>query len=346
MSEAPFNDRFLRACRRESVEATPVWFMRQAGRSLPEYRELRGETDVLTLTRNPELATEICLQPTRRYDVDAAILFCDIMVPIAGVGVDVRIVQNQGPTLAEPFREDADLERLRPIEPETDVPFVLETIRLVRKELRIPLIGFCGAPFTLASYLVEGKPSRDHVRTKELMHGRPATWGRLMDVLTEMMVAYLRAQVEAGAQAVQIFDSWAGALDPDDYELKVLPWTARIVEGVADLGVPTIHFGVGTGELLHLMTRAGTDVVGVDWRTPLDVAWERIGGDRGIQGNLDPAACLAPWDIVEQKVGDVLRRAGGRPGHVFNLGHGVLPDTDPATLVRIVDLVHQETAHA
>ena len=343
MSQTPFNDRFLRACRREPVDATPVWFMRQAGRSLPEYRELRGDSDVLTMTRNAELAAEVCLQPVRRYDVDAAILFCDIMVPIAGVGVDVRIVQNQGPTLAEPFRTEADLARLRPIEPETDVPFVLETIRLVRKELRIPLIGFCGAPFTLASYLIEGKPTRDHTHTKALMNREPRTWGRLMDALSDMMVTYLRTQVEAGAQALQVFDSWAGALDPGDYERDVLPWTTRIVQGVADLGVPTIHFGVNTGHLLPLMARAGTDVVGVDWRTPLDQAWARIGPDHGIQGNLDPAACLGPWEVVERKARDVLRRAGGQRGHVFNLGHGVLPETDPDTLARLTDLVHQET---
>jgi len=344
VSEAPFNDRFLRACRREPVDATPVWFMRQAGRSLPEYRELRGDADVLTLTRTPELAAEICLQPVRRYDVDAAILFCDIMVPIAGVGVDVRIVQNQGPTLAEPFRTDADLSRLRPIEPEADVPFVMETIRLVRKELRIPLIGFSGAPFTLASYLVEGRPSRDHTNTKALMHREPETWGRLMDALTGMMITYLRAQVEAGVQALQLFDSWAGALDPTDYERHVLPWTTRIVDGVKDLGVPTIHFGVNTGHLLSLMARAETDVVGVDWRTPLDEAWGRIGEQHGIQGNLDPAACLGPWEVVEAKAGDVLRQAGGRTGHIFNLGHGVLPETDPGTLARLTDLVHEETS--
>ena len=317
--------------------------MRQAGRSLPEYRDLRGDTDVLTLTRNPELAAEVCLQPVRRYDVDAAILFCDIMVPIAGIGVDVRIVANQGPTVDEPFRSDDDVARLRAIQPEEDVPFVLETIRLLRKELAVPLIGFAGAPFTVASYLIEGRPSRDHLHTKALMHREPSTWSAIMDALTEMTITYLSSQVDAGVQAIQLFDSWAGTLDPDDYSRSVLPWTRRIFEGVGDLGVPTIHFGVGTGDLLPAMAGAGSDVVGVDWRVPLDVAWDRVGAERGIQGNLDPAACLGPWDLVERKTRDVLRRAGGRPGHVFNLGHGVLPETDPDTLARLADLVHEET---
>jgi uroporphyrinogen decarboxylase len=331
----------LRACRREPVDRTPVWFMRQAGRYLPEYRALRGETDVLTLTRDPEAAAEIALQPVRRLGVDAAILFSDIMVPVAAVGIDVRIVRNQGPTLAEPFRGDADLERLRPLEPAEDVLFTLKTIRILRRELDVPLIGFAGAPFTVASYLIEGQPSRDHARTKALMHGEPVTWGRLMDRLTELMLGYLRAQVEAGVQAVQLFDSWAGALDPDDYRQHVLPWSRRILAGVS--GVPRIHFGTGTGELLAPMREAGADVVGVDWRVPLDVAWDRIGHDAGIQGNLDPAVCAGPWEAVERKAGDVLRRAGGRPGHIFNLGHGVLPGTPPENLERLVELVHTET---
>ena len=318
--------------------------MRQAGRHLPEYRELRGDTDVLTLCRTPELAAEIALLPVRRYDVDAAILFCDIMVPLAGIGLEVQIVKNQGPTVAEPFRDDRDLARLRPLEPEVDVPYVLETIKLLRKELRIPLIGFAGAPFTMASYLIEGGPSRDHVRTKALMHREPKTWDRLMSALGDLVLTFLRHQVEAGAQAVQLFDSWAGTLGPDDYERFVLPTSRRILAGLEDLEVPRIHFGVGTGELLALMRAAGADVVGVDWRTPIDVAWERIGPAAGVQGNLDPAACLGPWESVERKATDVLRKVGGRPGHVFNLGHGVLPETSPEILARLVDLVHERTA--
>ncbi len=336
-------ERFLLACRHQPVDATPVWFMRQAGRYLPEYRRLRGDTDVLTLTRDPEAAAEVALQPVRRMDVDAAILFSDIMVPIAAVGVDVRIVANQGPTLAEPFRSDADVARLRPLVPPEDVPYTLETIRILLGELAVPLIGFAGAPFTLASYLIEGGPSRDHARTKALMHGEPETWRALMAALTDHVVLpYLRAQIAAGVHAVQLFDSWAGALDPDDYRRHVLPWSKRILEALT--GVPLIHFGTGTGELLPMMREAGADVVGVDWRTPLDVAWDRVGSDVGIQGNLDPAALLAPWDVVERKAGAVLARAGGRPGHVFNLGHGVMPDTLPDHLARLVDLVHERTA--
>jgi uroporphyrinogen decarboxylase len=317
--------------------------MRQAGRHLPEYRTLRGTQDVLTMCRTPELAAEIAMLPIRRYDVDAAILFCDIMVPLAGIGLDVRIVKNKGPTVAEPFRNMKDLDRLRPLEPELDVPYVMETVQLLRKELRVPLIGFAGAPFTMASYLIEGGPSRDHLHTKAVIHQEPHVWNRLMSALGDLVLTFLRHQVEAGAQAVQLFDSWAGALDPDDYERSVLPTSRRILEGLADLEVPRIHFGVGTGELLVLMKAAGADVVGVDWRTPLDRAWNRVGVDAGVQGNLDPAACLGPWETVERKALDVLARAGGRPGHVFNLGHGVLPETAPDTLARLVDLVHEST---
>jgi uroporphyrinogen decarboxylase len=335
------SDRFLRACRREPVDRTPVWFMRQAGRYLPEYRELRGERDVLETCRIPDLTVELSLQPLRRMPLDAAIVFSDIMVPLAAVGLDVRIRAGSGPVLDEPIRGEAGIARLRMLEPEADEPYLLETIRLLRKEVDVPVIGFAGAPFTLASYLVEGGPSRDHARTKGLMLGEPATWAALMELLSGIVRTHLLAQIEAGAQALQLFDSWAGALGAEDYERSVEPWTRRVL---AELPVPTIHFGVGSGHLLEAMRRAGGDVIGVDWRTPLDAAWGRIGRDRGIQGNLDPSACLAPWDVMERKAIDLLRRTGGRDGHVFNLGHGVLPDTPVEHLGRLVELVHRETA--
>ncbi len=317
--------------------------MRQAGRYLPEYREVRGGGDILDTCRHPELVTEITLQPLRRMAVDAAILFSDIMVPLAAVGVPVRIEPGVGPVVDDPIRTAGDVTRLRPLEPETDVPSVLEAIRLLRKELDVPLLGFAGAPFTLASYLVEGGPSRTHERTKALMLGEPAVWDALMGALVAIVLPHLRAQAEAGAQALQVFDSWVGALGPDAYERSVFPHMRRLFEGLSDLGIPTIHFGVGTGELLALMHRAGGDVIGVDWRTPLDVAWDRVGPDAAVQGNLDPAVLSAPWDVVEAETDLVLGRAASRDGHIFNLGHGVPPDTDPDTLRRLVDLVHERT---
>jgi uroporphyrinogen decarboxylase len=335
------DDRFLRACRRAPVDRTPVWFMRQAGRYLPEYRELRGDRDVLQVCRSPELAVELSLQPLLRMPLDAAIVFSDIMVPVAAVGFGVRIVEGRGPVLDEPIRDAGGVSRLRALEPESDEPFVIETIRLLRKELSVPLIGFAGGPFTLASYLIEGAPSRDHARARALMLSDPATWSAMMTAIARIGRAHLLAQVEAGVQAIQLFDSWIGAIDVEDYRASVEPWTREILR---DLGVPTIHFGVGASHLLPEMRRAGGDVIGVDWRTPLDDAWDAVGADVGVQGNLDPAACLAPWDVVRRKALEVLRRAGRRDGHVFNLGHGVLPPTPVGTLQRLVDLVHEETA--
>jgi uroporphyrinogen decarboxylase len=264
-------------------------------------------------------------------------------VPVAAIGVSVRIESGVGPVVDDPIRDASGVARLRALEPDVDEPYVAETIRLLRKELGVPLIGFAGAPFTLASYLVEGGPSRDHVRTKALLHDEPGTWSSLMDALAALSRAHLLAQIEAGAQAVQLFDSWAGSLAPSDYERSVRPWSARVLE---DLPVPSIHFGVGTGELLTSMRDAGGDAIGVDWRVPLDRAWERVRFDVAVQGNLDPAVCLAPWEAVEAKALSVLRKAGGRPGHVFNLGHGVLPETPPGTLERLVDLVHERTTAA
>ncbi len=325
------------------MDRTPVWFMRQAGRYLPEYRKIREGRSILELCRAPDLVVELTLQPLRRMDVDAAILFSDIMVPVAAMGAEVRFEAGSGPVVANPIRTASDLRDLRPLEPESHVPFVLEAIHLLRRELRVPLIGFAGAPFTLASYLIEGGPSRSYARTKAFMHEAPEAWSLLMGTLGAAMLAYLIAQVGAGAQVVQVFDSWVGALDPDDYMRFVLPTMREMFDGLAGLGVPMIHFGVGTGELLRQMREAGADVVGVDWRVPLHEAWERIGFDAAVQGNLDPAVCLAHWEAVEAKALAVLRRAGGRPGHVFNLGHGVLPDTPVETLQRLVDLVHERT---
>jgi uroporphyrinogen decarboxylase len=317
--------------------------MRQAGRYLPEYRALRKDRDILEMCRVPELVVEATVQPLRRMPLDAAILFSDIMVPVAGMGVDVRVEAGVGPVVSNPIRTAEQVYRIKPLLAEADVPFVLEAIQLLRKELTVPLIGFSGAPFTLASYLIEGGASRTHERTKSFMHSEPEAWTDLMATLGGSVLSYLRAQVQAGAQAIQVFDSWVGTIDPDDYTLFVLPVMRQIFEGLAELDVPTIHFGVGTGELLALMRDAGAGVVGLDWRVPLHEGWERVGFDVAVQGNLDPAVCLAPWEAVEPKALAVLRRAAGRNGHVFNLGHGVLPGTPVENLQRLVELVHDRT---
>ena len=334
--------RFLTACRGEIPDATPVWFMRQAGRSLPEYRALRQEHDILTLCRTPELAAEVTLQPIRRLGVDAAILFSDIVVPLLGLGIEIDIVPKVGPVVAEPIRDVVGIDRIGALDPDVHVPFVLETITMLKEQLDVPLIGFAGAPFTLASYLVEGGPSKDHRIAKTFMVSEPEAWNKLMDKLAEMTLAYLRAQIDSGVDAVQLFDSWAGHLSPGDYERHVLPASQTILRGLEGT-VPRIHFGVGTGQLLEQMAGAGTDVMGVDWRVPLDAARARLGDDVVLQGNLDPVACLAPWPVLKEKALDVLRRGGGRR-HIFNLGHGVLPETDPDNLKRLVDLVHDWTA--
>jgi uroporphyrinogen decarboxylase len=344
VTTAPPAPDFLAACRRQPVSRTPVWFMRQAGRALPEYWKVRGTGSMLETLTQPEVAVEITLQPVRRYGVDAAIVFCDIVVPVRAVGFGVEIEKGVGPVVERPFRSAADLARLRPFEPENDVPYVLETVRLLTRELppSVPLIGFAGAPFTVASYLIEGGPSRSFTKVKSLMHTEPALWERLVERLGDMSAAFLRAQVEAGAQALQLFDSWAGCLSPAEYERFVLPGTRRLLADLSDLGVPIILFGVGTGELLPLMASAEPSVMGIDWRVPLDVARQRLGPGLALQGNLDPAICLAPWEVVAEETRDVLRRAGTTPGHVFNLGWGVLPETDPGILSAVVDLVHAE----
>ncbi|MGH3737869.1 MAG: uroporphyrinogen decarboxylase [Micromonosporaceae bacterium] len=330
----------LRACRRRPVPYTPVWFMRQAGRSLPEYRALREGVPMLEACRRPELITEITLQPVRRHAVDAAILFSDIVVPLRAVGIDLDIVPGVGPVVASPIRTAADVARIAALAPE-QVDYVAEAVRMLVGELKgTPLIGFSGAPFTLASYLVEGGPSRDHARTKALMQGAPQLWHALLDRLAEIAATFLRVQIEAGAAAVQLFDSWAGALSAADYEALVRPHSAKVLAAVADTGVPRFHFGVGTGELLPLMASAGADVIGVDWRVPLDEAARRVGPRYAVQGNLDPALLLADWPVVEREVRRVLAEGAKAPGHVFNLGHGVLPETDPDVLTRVVALIH------
>ena len=318
--------------------------MRQAGRSLPEYRAARGSGSILDAIAQPELVAELTLQPVERYGTDAAIFFSDIVVPVAAIGFGVDIAPGVGPVVDQPFRTASDLERLRPLEPETDTPYVAEAVGILADGLEVPLIGFAGGPFTVASYLVEGGPSKNFSRIKALMHGEPALWHELAERLTDMAVASLRSQLDAGAAAVQVFDSWAGILTPHHYADLVLPATRRLFAELADShpGVPTILFGVGTGELLGLMALAGSTVVGVDWRVPLDAARRRVGPHLAVQGNLDPVLCLAPWDVVADEAREVLSRAGAAPGHIFNLGHGVLPETDPGILEQVVALVHAE----
>ncbi len=334
---------FLRACRCEPHDRVPVWFMRQAGRSLPEYRAIRGSGSIVTAIRTPDLATEITLQPVRRYGTDAAILYSDIVTPIEAIGFGVDVAPGVGPVVEQPFASKADLDRIRPLDPEADTPFVLETVRnLVRELGDVPLIGFAGAPFTVASYLVEGRPSRTYEKTKALMYTDPELWFALLDRLADLALASLQSQVANGASAVQLFDSWAGALSPSDYVRYVQPASQKVLEGIASTGVPRIHFGVNTGELLTHMRDAGADVMGIDWRLDLDDARTRLGDATALQGNLDPVAVLAGADVALERSRDVLRRAGGHRGHIFNLGHGVLPDTDPEVLERVVELVHAE----
>jgi uroporphyrinogen decarboxylase len=335
---------FLRACRRQPVPHTPVWFMRQAGRSLPEYTTARRRRSMLAACMNADLVTEITLQPMRRYAVDAAILFSDIVVPLRAVGIDVDIKPGVGPVVSRPVRSQADLARLRPLGP-PDVPYLTTAIGSLVTELGgTPLIGFAGGPFTLASYLVEGGPSKNQERTRALMYGDQKLWHALLTRLTDLTISFLRIQVDAGASAVQLFDSWVGSLSPDDYRSAVLPHSRRIFTELGETGVPRIHFGVGTGELLGLMREAGADVIGVDWRVSLDEAVRRVDIGTALQGNLDPAVLLAPWAVVERRARDVLARGRTAEGHIFNLGHGVLPETDPGVLARLTDLVHEVSA--
>ncbi len=333
---------FVRACRSQPHGRVPVWFMRQAGRSLPEYRAVRGDGSILDAIADPDRAAEITLQPVRRYGVDAAILFSDIVVPAHAVGFGVEVVPGTGPVVARPFAARRDLDRLRPLDPGADTPYVIDTVRRAVDALDVPLIGFAGAPFTVATYLVEGGPSRHHERTKALMVVDGALWHDLMDRLADLAIASLLSQVEAGAAAVQLFDSWAGVLSPDQYRRGVAPHSARVLEAVGETGVPRIHFGVSTGELLDQMGDCGAEVVGVDFRVPIDAARRRVGPGRAVQGNLDPAVVLAGAPAACEAARAVLAANGGHPGFVFNLGHGVLPGSDPDVLARVVQVVHDE----
>lgn len=332
------NDRLLRACRRQPVDCAPVWFMRQAGRYQPEYRELKKKYTLFEICEHPELCAEVTLLPVRQLKVDAAIIFSDIMTPVRGMGVAVEL--NPGPILHNPIRTMQDVAAIRPLAVEESIPYVAETIRLLVRELEVPLIGFAGAPFTVASYMVEGGPSKDYLNVKTMMYATPETWFALMDKVATATIDYLLAQIKAGCQVVQLFDSWVGNLNAGDYERYVRPYSMRVAEAVRATGTPLIHFGVGTSHLLEAMASIGVDVQGVDWREGIDKAWQRIGYDVGVQGNLDPVALYAPPEILEEKVKDILRRTQGRPGHIFNLGHGILPTTPITSLQRVVELVH------
>jgi uroporphyrinogen decarboxylase len=335
--------RFLRACRREATDATPVWLMRQAGRYMPEYRALRERHGFLELCRTPELAAEATLQPLRAFDLDAAIVFSDILLPLVPMGLDLEFSDGAGPAIRNPIRSEADVLALRPIEPRDDLGFVLAAIALVKRELagRLPLIGFAGAPFTLASYAIEGGSSRDFAKTKRLMYGAPRAWHALLAALSATIAGYLVAQVEAGADAVQLFDSWAGCLSPGDYREYALPYSKLVLDAVARRGAPSLHFCADSGGLLEAMKETGGDVIGLDWRVDLAEGWKRVGCDRGVQGNLDPAALLAPRGELERRVRAILDAAGGRPGHIFNLGHGVLPETPADSVRALVEAVHE-----
>jgi uroporphyrinogen decarboxylase len=337
------NERFLKACRREPVDCTPVWFMRQAGRYMAEYRAIRAKHTLLDICQQPELAAEVTLQPVRALGVDAAILFADILLPLIPMGIRLEFAKGEGPVIHNPIGSHADVEALRPVEPRESLAHVLEAVRMVRRELdgRTPLIGFAGAPFTLASYIIEGGSSRNYLKTKSLMYAAARTWHNLLSKLGGVVADYLTAQVKAGAQAVQLFDSWVGALSPDDYREYVLPHSRSVVEQVQRMGVPVIHFGTDTATLLPLLKEAGGGVIGLDWRTPLAWGWQTLGHDVAVQGNLDPAVLFAPRSDIEKRVKVILDQAANQPGHIFNLGHGILPETPVENVKAVVEMVHE-----
>ncbi|MFQ5612313.1 MAG: uroporphyrinogen decarboxylase [Anaerolineae bacterium] len=335
--------RFLKACRREPVEVTPIWLMRQAGRYMPEYRALRQKYGILEMIKSPELAVEVTLQPINTFNLDAAIIFADILPPLQGMGLDLAFEPGRGPVIHNPLRAPADIEALRQPDPQQSLSFTLDAIALARRELagRVPLIGFAGAPFTMACYAIEGGTSRNYVRAKSLMYENPPAWHGLMEKLAVLVGEYLAAQAEAGAQALQLFDSWAGALSPADYREFVLPHSRRVMQRAREAGVPVIHFGTGTSGILPLIKAAGSDVVGVDWRIDLDQAWRILGDEVAVQGNLDPVTLFAPLPRLKERAAAVLDQAGGRPGFIFNLGHGVLPGTPVEHVAALVDFVHE-----
>lgn len=342
MKEMNIRFPFLMACQRKPTPYTPIWLMRQAGRYMKEYRALRKKYSFLEMCKNPELAAEVTLQPIERLRVDAAIIFADILLPLEPMGIHLEFAKDEGPVFREPIREMKQIEKLRIIEAEEDLPFLTDAIRIVRRELdgKIPLIGFSGAPFTLASYIIEGGHSKNYILTKGMMYQDPVAWDRLMEKLSEVLIRYLNAQIRAGTQAIQLFDSWVGCLSPTDYERYVLPYSRRVMDGV-DRGVPLIHFATISSTLLEGMKRVGGDVIGVDWRVDLGEAWSRIGYDVAIQGNLDPVILLSSVDLIEREVKRILESAGGRPGHIFNLGHGILPNTPVENVVALVEMVHE-----
>ena len=342
MKESEERYPFLKACRREPTECTPVWLMRQAGRYMKEYRALRKKYSFLEMCKNPELAAQVTLQPIEKFKLDAAIIFSDILIPLEPMGVEFEFAKGEGPVFHHPLRQMKEVAKLRIIEPEEETSFLMKAIRIARKELegKIPLIGFSGAPFTLASYIIEGGHSKNYLITKSLMYQDRPTWDALMGKLTEMLIRYLNAQIRSGVQALQIFDSWVGCLSPRDYEKYVLAYSKKVIEGVGR-GIPLIHFATSTSTLLELMKRAGGDVIGVDWRVDIDEAWGRIGYDVAIQGNLDPVVLIAPVDLIEKEVKRILDGVKGRPGHIFNLGHGILPNTPAENVAALVDMVHE-----
>jgi uroporphyrinogen decarboxylase len=336
------NSRFLKACRRETVDTTPVWFMRQAGRYMPEYRAIREKYTLIEICQHPEIAVEVTLQPVRALGVDAAILFADILLPVIPLGLGLEFAKGEGPVIGSPIRTIEDVRAMKPFDAESDLGYVMDTIRILRRELNgIPLIGFCGAPFTVASYMIEGGSSREFLKTKTMMYSEPQTWHTLMEKLSGVLADYLVTQIRAGAQAVQVFDSWVGALSPSDYETFVLPYSQKLLKAAQAMNVPVIHFGTNTATLLHLMKRAGGNVIGLDWRIPLDDGWRLLGSNIAVQGNLDPALLFAPLPEIRTRVHDILRRANGRPGHIFNLGHGILQHTPVGNVKAVADMVHE-----